>query len=91
MSRVLHSKGLSPRSLALALSAWRGYFRWLARHRGFQSNPVLGIRAPKAARPLPKALSVEAAQQPPRREGETLRSACRTRRCSSCSIRRGCA
>jgi integrase/recombinase XerC len=60
---TLHSKGLSPRSLALALSAWRGYFRWLARHRGFASNPVLGIRAPKAARPLPKALSVESAQR----------------------------
>jgi integrase/recombinase XerC len=60
---VLHSKGLAPRSLALALSAWRGCFRWLARHRGWPSNPVLGIRAPKAARPLPKALSVEAAQQ----------------------------
>jgi len=60
---VLHSKGLAPRSLALALSAWRGYFRWLARYRGFHSNPVLGIRAPKAARPLPKALSVEAAQR----------------------------
>src|SRR5262249_5694329 len=27
------------------------------------ANPVLGIRAPKAARPLPKALSVESAQQ----------------------------
>jgi len=60
---MLHSKGLAPRSLALALSAWRGYFRWLARHRGFTSNPVVGIRAPKAARPLPKALSVEAAQR----------------------------
>ena len=60
---MLHSKGLSPRSLALTLSAWRGCYRWLARHRGFRSNPVLGIRAPKAARPLPKALSVEAAQQ----------------------------
>ena len=60
---VLHGKGLSPRSLALILSAWRGCFRWLARHRGFTSNPVLGIRAPKAARPLPKALTVEAAQR----------------------------
>jgi len=60
---VLHAKGLSPRSLALALSAWRGCFRWLARHRGFKANPALGIRAPKAARPLPKALSVDAAQQ----------------------------
>jgi len=60
---VLHSRGLSPRSLALVLSAWRGCFRWLARHRGLRSNPVLGIRAPKAPRPLPKALSVEAAQR----------------------------
>jgi integrase/recombinase XerC len=60
---MLHAKGLSPRSLALTLSAWRGCYRWLARHRGFRSNPVLGIRAPKAARPLPKALSVEEAQQ----------------------------
>jgi len=60
---MLHAKGASPRTLALTLSAWRGYFRWLARHRGFKSNPVLGIRAPKAARPLPKALSVEAAQR----------------------------
>jgi integrase/recombinase XerC len=60
---LLHAKGLAPRSLALALSAWRGCFRWLVRHRGLGSNPVLGIRAPKAARPLPKALSVEAAQQ----------------------------
>ncbi len=60
---LLHSKGLSPRSLALALSAWRGYFRWLVRHRGFAMNPVLGVRAPKAAKPLPKALSVEQAQK----------------------------
>lgn len=60
---VLHSKGLSPRTLALVLSAWRGWFNWLVRHRGFKANPVLGVRAPKAARPLPKALSVEAAQR----------------------------
>ena len=60
---LLHGKGLSPRTLALILSAWRGWFRWLARHRGFRANPVLGIRAPKAARPLPKALTVEATQR----------------------------
>jgi integrase/recombinase XerC len=60
---MLHAKGQSPRTLALTLSAWRGFYRWLARHRGFGANPVLGIRAPKAARPLPKALSVESAQQ----------------------------
>ncbi|HEY2336721.1 MAG TPA: tyrosine recombinase XerC [Burkholderiales bacterium] len=60
---TLHAKGQSPRTLALTLSAWRGFYRWLARHRGFGANPVLGIRAPKAAKPLPKALSVESAQQ----------------------------
>jgi integrase/recombinase XerC len=60
---MLHAKGASPRTLALTLSAWRGLYRWLARHRGFAANPVLGIRAPKASRPLPKALSVESAQR----------------------------
>jgi integrase/recombinase XerC len=60
---LLHSKGLSPRTLALILSAWRGCFRWLARQHGFGANPVLGIRAPKASKPLPKALSVEQAQR----------------------------
>jgi integrase/recombinase XerC len=58
----LHAKGLAPRSLALTLSAWRGCFRWLVRHRDFAFNPVVGVRAPKAAKPLPKALSVEAAE-----------------------------
>ena len=60
---TLHAKGLSPRTLALTLSAWRGFYRWLARHRDFGANPVLGIRAPKAAKPLPKALSLEGVEQ----------------------------
>ena len=60
---LLHSRGLAPRTLALVLSAWRGYFRWLVRHHGFAVNPVIGVRAPKAGRPLPKALSVEGAQR----------------------------
>ncbi len=60
---ILHAKGLAPRTLALTLSAWRGCFRWLVKHRGWRANPVLGIRAPKAPRALPKALSVEAAQR----------------------------
>ena len=59
----LHGSGLSGRTLALTLSAWRGFYRWLARHHGFPSNPVQGVRAPKSARRLPKALSVEQAQQ----------------------------
>jgi len=55
----LHAGGLSGRTLALTLSAWRGFFNWLARHHGFAANPALGVRAPKSPRLLPKALSVE--------------------------------
>ncbi|HEY8068632.1 MAG TPA: tyrosine recombinase XerC [Burkholderiales bacterium] len=59
----LHAAGLSGRTLALTLSAWRGLYHWLARHRNFPANPVQGVRAPKSPRHLPKALSVEQAQQ----------------------------
>jgi len=59
----LHARGLAPRSLASLLSAWRGLFRWLARHRGYRANPVEGVRAPKPAKRLPKALSVEQVQR----------------------------
>lgn len=55
----LHAGGLGPRSLALMLSAWRGLFRWLGREGLVALNPVDGLKAPKAARPLPKALSVD--------------------------------
>lgn len=58
----MHSQGLKPRSLARALAAWRGFYQWWAPAAGLASNPVAGIRAPKAPRSLPKALSVEQAQ-----------------------------
>ncbi|HET9820220.1 MAG TPA: tyrosine recombinase XerC [Burkholderiaceae bacterium] len=54
-----HQQGLGPRSLALVLSAWRGFYRWLGEQGQVAANPVDGVRAPKAAKPLPKALSVE--------------------------------
>ena len=57
----LHSQGLASRSIALELSAWRGFYRWLGRDGLVASNPVDGVRAPRAAKPLPKALSVEQA------------------------------
>jgi integrase/recombinase XerC len=57
----LHSAGLSPRSLALQLSAWRGFYRWWGLQGGVKANPVEGVRAPKAAKPLPKALAVDQA------------------------------
>lgn len=58
----LHSAGQHPRSLARILSAWRGFYSWWAPQAGLPANPVAGVRAPKAGRPLPKALSVDQAQ-----------------------------
>ncbi|MDY0073293.1 MAG: tyrosine recombinase XerC [Thauera sp.] len=55
----LHGEGLGGRSIARVLSSWRGYYRWLVRHRGQDSNPVLGIRAPRAPSLLPRALNEE--------------------------------
>ena len=57
----LHSGGLGSRSLALQLSAWRGFYRWWGLQGGVKLNPVEGVRAPKAAKPLPKALPVDQA------------------------------
>ena len=57
----LHQRGLGPRSIAIALAAWRGLYQYWGRDRRVLSNPVAGIRAPKAPKPLPKALSVDQA------------------------------
>ncbi len=58
----LHGEGLGGRSIARRLSAWRGLFRWLVRHRGLAANPAEGVRPPRAPRRLPKALSPDQAQ-----------------------------
>ncbi len=59
LAAKLHSQDLNPRSIARRLSCWRGFFGWLARASGLAANPVDGVRAPKRARGLPKALSVD--------------------------------
>jgi integrase/recombinase XerC len=59
----LHGQGLDGRSLARRLSAWRGFFNYLARDHGFRSNPCAGVRAPRSPRRLPDALSPEEAAQ----------------------------
>lgn len=59
----LHGRGLDGRSLARMLSAWRGFYHYLARDHGCKQNPCLGIRAPKSAKRLPHALSPDDARQ----------------------------
>jgi integrase/recombinase XerC len=59
----LHARGLSGRTLAKTMSAWRGWYRWMVRHHDLPGNPLLGVRAPRSPRTLPGVLSVEQAQR----------------------------
>ncbi len=59
----MHGAGRSGRGIAMILSGWRGFYTWLGREGLVPSNPVQDVRAPKAAKPLPKALSVDDAVQ----------------------------
>ena len=55
----MHSGGRSGRGIALILSGWRGFFTWAGRQGLVAHNPVQDVRAPKAPKPLPKALGVD--------------------------------
>lgn len=55
----LHAQGLNARTIARKLSAWRGFFDWLAENETMPANPVAGIKPPKRDKPLPKALSAD--------------------------------
>ena len=59
----MHGAGRSGRGIALILSGWRGFYTWLGREGLVAGNPVQDVRSPKAAKPLPKALSVDEAAQ----------------------------
>jgi integrase/recombinase XerC len=57
----LRRQGLSARSIQRALSASRGFYRFLLKHRQVSVNPFSGITAPKSDKHLPKVLSVDQA------------------------------
>jgi integrase/recombinase XerC len=59
----LHAGGQSARSIARKLSGWRGFYEWLSHQMTLAANPVDGVRAPKRAQSLPKALAVDDAVQ----------------------------
>ena len=93
----MHSGGRSARGIALILSGWRGFYTWLGREGLVRSNPVQDVRSPKAAKPLPKALSVDeavqlASYQPPPDDGHPLlgaRDRCITELLYGCGLRIG--
>ena len=67
-----HGQGLAGRSLARELSAWRGFYRWLARHHRVALNPVQAVRPPKSKKPLPAVLSPDQARHLLEAEAEDL-------------------
>ncbi|QSX29759.1 tyrosine recombinase XerC [Shewanella cyperi] len=56
----LHRQGLSPRSLALCLSALKQFGQFLLRQGVIEVNPAAGLSAPKQNKPLPKNLDPDA-------------------------------
>ncbi len=54
-----HARGLSPRSIQRLLSSVRSFCRFLMREEVLKSNPGQDIRAPRAARRLPRTLDTD--------------------------------
>ena len=49
-----HAKGLSPRTLARHLSAWRSFFTWLVDEGQAKHNPAAHVSGPKLPEPYPR-------------------------------------
>jgi integrase/recombinase XerC len=70
---TLHARGLSGRSLARMLSAWRAFYRFaIERDSALKDNPCAGLKAPKSPRRLPSALSPDEAVQLVAIEGDDV-------------------
>ena len=92
----MHARGRSGRGIALILSGWRGFYVWLGRQGLLAHNPVQGVRAPKAPKPLPKALGVDEAvqlasfrqeEEPGQQAGLDVRDHCLTELLYGCGLR----
>jgi len=54
-----HRRGLAPASLRALASAWRSFFRYLAREGAVAINPAIGVRSPRVKRKLPEVLDAD--------------------------------
>jgi integrase/recombinase XerC len=54
-----HRRGLAPASLRGLASAWRSFFRYLAREGEVAINPATGVRSPRVKRKLPEVLDAD--------------------------------
>ncbi|HUW63379.1 MAG TPA: tyrosine recombinase XerC [Spirochaetia bacterium] len=52
----MKERGLSHRTMARRLAAWRSFYRYLGREGMVQTNPVLAVRAPRPEKKLPSFL-----------------------------------
>lgn len=59
LSAFYHRQGMSPKSIALLLSACRSFFGYLILNNQIQFNPAKGVKAPKSAKTLPKIVEVD--------------------------------
>jgi integrase/recombinase XerD len=57
--RQLMARGLSPRSVARAIAAIRGFYRYLVLERRLTVHPAEDLRPPRAWAALPKFLSID--------------------------------
>jgi integrase/recombinase XerC len=53
------ARGYSPATLRGIASAWRSFFRYLAREGEVATNPAIGLRSPKVRRKLPEVLDTD--------------------------------
>ncbi len=59
LAELHRRRGYAPSSLAGIASAWRSFFRFLAREGEVGANPAAGLRAPRLHRKLPQVLDVD--------------------------------
>ena len=59
LARQHRERGYSPSTLRGLASAWRSFFRWLAREGEVATNPALGLRTPRLKRKLPEVLDAD--------------------------------
>lgn len=56
-------RNLAPSTLRVLSSAWRSFFRYLAREGEVTTNPAVGLRSPKVKRKLPQVLDADEMSQ----------------------------
>jgi integrase/recombinase XerC len=82
-----HSSGKGSKTLALQLSSWRGFYKWLVGNGEITHNPCLDVKPPKAAKPLPKALGVDAAMALAQYQNDSPRDALIVELLYGCGLR----